>query len=539
MSNSEKQTIGRVVGETNTRNFQFTVREEREPAVFEYVKITVRDQVGGHREEKQVLAQVTDVQRKNPAMEGGTPIEAVETMTEQGIDNTQTLARAQVIGYMGKTGVTKPRYAPKPGTEVEKAPDDFLSEFVTVENGLEVGTMLTRDSVAAEIDVEGLNRHLAILAATGAGKSHTTGVIIEELLEEGASMLAIDPHGDYTKMSQSSDGFEHTDKIRVFKARNPGSDEYQIKVKTSKLGWRKICELAGIQEDYTNQRRMVRTAVEEIKEDKGENYAYTLEEIIEKLEDVQDHLIIWDDGEENNSETVQNAERVQFKLEDLERYDIFGSTDVNFNELVQPQQLTVLDLSGIPFKAQDLVSELILERVYEARVRNSLGESGETYEYPVFTIVEEAHRLCPARSKGRTPRTKQKLSEIASEGRKFGAFLTLITQRPSKIDEDVLSQCNSMIVQRIVNERDQSSIKAASESMAGDMIDELPSLNVGDAIITGPAVKVPSVVHIRGRKTKHGGEDVDIPRLLTQARQDVEDEMKTSDKLGEEDTLNV
>jgi len=96
-----------------------------------------------------------------------------------------------------------------------------------------------------------------------------------------------------------------------------------------------------------------------------------------------------------------------------------------------------------------------------------------------------------------------------------------------------------MIVQRIVNERDQQSIKAASESMAGEMVSELPGLNVGDAIITGPAVKVPSTVHIRERKTKHGGDDIDIPGNLEKALEDVENNQNTSDTLGDEDTLDV
>lgn len=536
---SKENSIGRVVGETSSTEFKFAVKEGEEPAVFEYVKTTVKDKVNGKEELKEVLAQVIGVNRRNPAMESSTPIEAVETMTEQGVDNTRTLATAQVIGYMGETGVTKPRYAAKPGSQVIEAPDKFLEKFVSTENGLKVGSMLTRESVTAELDMEGLNRHLAILAATGAGKSHTTGVLIEEMLEKGASMIAIDPHGDYVKMGNPSSDYEHTDRIRVFKARNPGDDEYQINVKTSKLGWRKLSDLAGIQEDWTNQRKIMRQAVNHIKQDKGDSYNYSLQEIIDTLEKIQDDLIVLDD-EENKTETVENAEKVQFKMERLERFGIFGTSELNFSELIQPQQLTVLDLSGVPFKAQDLIADLILERVYEARVRQSLGEEGETYEYPVFTIVEEAHRLCPSGSgTGSKPRSKSRLAEIAAEGRKFGTFLTLITQRPSKIDEDTLSQCNSMIVQRIVNEKDQQSIKAASESMAGSMINELPGLNVGDAIITGPAVQVPSTVHIRGRKTQHGGDDIDISGKLSQALQDVRDENKTSDKLGEEDTLDV
>jgi Predicted ATPase len=284
---------------------------------------------------------------------------------------------------------------------------------------------------------------------------------------------------------------------------------------------------------------MVRTAVEKVQEEEGENYPYSMEDLIDVLGRIQDDEVLLDeDG--NKTETVEHAEKVQFKLERLKSYGIFGTTEINFEELVSPRQLTVLDLSGIPFKAQDLISELVLDRIYQARVRHSLGESGETYRYPIFTVVEEAHRLCPADTgKGMDARAKEKLSEIASEGRKFGAFLSLITQRPSKIDEDVLSQCNSMIIQRIVNRKDQQSIASASESMAHSMIDELPGLNVGDAIITGPAVNIPSVVHIRERKTEHGGDDIDISGNLEDARQDAEKEEKTTDRLGEEDSLDI
>ena len=528
MINVHNHTIGRVVGETTASRFQFTVKDGMEPAVFEYIKITVKDEINGERVEKDVLAQVTNIKRNDPAMDGATPIEAVETVSEQGLNNTHTLAEAQVIGYMSNTGVTKPRHAARPGTSVEVAPDKFLEKFVTVDGGLEVGTMLTRESVSADLDVSGLNRHLAILAATGAGKSHTAGVIIEELLDKGGSVLAVDPHGDYVRMTQEkNDGFEHTDRIRVFKARNPGDDEYQIKVKTSNLGWRRICELAGIESSHTNHRNLVKNVVEALEEEAGD---YTLTDIVDKL----DFII---DNEDEDDDKRNNAEKVQFKLERLDRFDIFGASDIPMDELLNPQQFTVLDLSGVPFQAQDLISYLVLDRVYQARVRDSLGESGETYDYPVFTVIEEAHRLCPAR--GKNPESKRKISEIAAEGRKFGQFLTLITQRPSKIDEDTLSQCNSMIVQRIVNEQDQNSIAKASESMAGDMISELPSLNVGDAIITGPAVKVPSVVRIRERKTEHGGDDVDISEKLQQARQDAERDENTTSDLVEEDTLDV
>ena len=539
MSENE-EFIGRVVGETRSNYFQFAVKEGEEPPIFEYITIKINED----GEQQKVLAQVTKVEREDPAMHQGTPMQALETMNNEGVSNTQTRAHAEIIGYLSNTGVSKPRYAPTPGQQVKLAEDNFLEKFTTVENGLEIGKILTRENVETNIDVSGLNRHLAVLAATGSGKSHTTGVIIEELLEKGGSIVAIDPHGDYTKMNQEQKGnkYGYTDDVRVFKARSPSDDEHQIKVKTSRLGWRKLCTLADIQEDYTNQRSLVRKIVKRIKEEEGDNYNYTLEDIIGKLEQIQDDKFIVnaDKDGNNKSDTVETADKVQFKFERLQRYGILGASDINFQELIKPQQLSVLDLSGVPFDAQDLIAEVMLERIYQARLRHELGEKGESYEYPIFTVIEEAHRLCPSSNSSKNPRSKDKISEIASEGRKFGTYLTLISQRPSKIDEDTLSQCNSMIVQRIVNPKDQNSIKAASESMASSMIDELPGLNVGEAIVTGPAVEIPSVVKIRGRKTIHGGEDIEIQNKLEKAKKRRKREEKTSDKLESgSDSLNV
>ena len=520
------ETIGRVVGETSSNSFQFAVAEAANPAVFEYIRIELEEE----GERREVLAQIQSVSRRDPGMQGGTPIEAVEAMSDRGVSNTQTVARARVIGYASETGTTRPRHAPRPGDPVERAPNQFLEDFVTVGNaGLEVGNVLTRTSVPAEMDIGGLNRHLAILAATGAGKSHTAGVMIEEMLRSNATVVAIDPHGDYVQMREEADGeaFEHTDRVEVLKARSPGDDETQFTVKTSAIREDKLASLAGINDSSSNQRRLIKNAVEEIEENSGE--AYTVEDIVDKMNEFEDR-------EDISSEDQENAIKVGYKLERLANYDVFGASSHRLDRLVSPRQLTVIDLSGIPFDAQDIITRLVLDRLYQARIAESLGESGETYEYPIFTVVEEAHRFCPGDD---STSAGEKLGEIAREGRKFGMFLSLITQRPSRIDQDVLSQCNSMIAQRIINGRDQDAVTKASESMAEDLAEELPGLNVGEAIVTGPAVDVPLTVKIRERHTRHGGDDIDIHGNLRDAGEAVEEAEELSSDLGERDELGV
>ncbi|MEM4762153.1 MAG: ATP-binding protein, partial [Thermofilum sp.] len=108
---------------------------------------------------------------------------------------------------------------------------------------------------------------------------------------------------------------------------------------------------------------------------------------------------------------------------------------------------------------------------------------------------------------------------IASEGRKFGVFLILVTQRPSRIDADALSQCNSQIILRITNPHDQRAVAEASERLGEELMRDLPGLNVGEAIIVGELTRVPVIVKVRRRLTREGGADIDLVSELRRARE--------------------
>jgi DNA helicase HerA-like ATPase len=103
------------------------------------------------------------------------------------------------------------------------------------------------------------------------------------------------------------------------------------------------------------------------------------------------------------------------------------------------------------------------------------------------------------------------LKQILSEGRKFGVGIGLITQRPGKLDQDVLSQCMTQIIMRIVNPIDQDTIAKSVEGAGRQLLDELPALTKGQAIICGVAVNTPVMCRIRPRITQHGGETFDAP----------------------------
>ena len=141
--------------------------------------------------------------------------------------------------------------------------------------------------------------------------------------------------------------------------------------------------------------------------------------------------------------------------------------------------------------------------------RGDAARGQENYlPYPVFTLLEEAHRFAPA---GASVVSTNILKQILSEGRKFGVGIGLITQRPGKLDQDVLSQCMTQIIMRIVNPIDQDTIAKSVEGAGRQLLDELPALTKGQAVISGVGVNTPVMCRVRPRLTKHGGETFDAP----------------------------
>jgi len=158
---------------------------------------------------------------------------------------------------------------------------------------------------------------------------------------------------------------------------------------------------------------------------------------------------------------------------------------------------------------QQVVVATLLRRLLHARMDTERGKSVEGDEaylpYPVFVLVEEAHHFAPASA---DVISSGVLKQILSEGRKFGVGVGLISQRPGKLDADVLSQCMTHFIMRIVNPVDQASIASAVESVGRDLLDELPALSKGQVVIAGTALNTPVVCQTRTRLTRHGGTSI-------------------------------
>jgi DNA helicase HerA-like ATPase len=181
-------------------------------------------------------------------------------------------------------------------------------------------------------------------------------------------------------------------------------------------------------------------------------------------------------------------------------------------DLFRPGRCTVLQLNEIDQREQQVIAATLLRRLNQARMdteRSVVSEEDENYlPYPTFVLIEEAHNYAPANAEVVTTHI---LKTILSEGRKFGVSVGLISQRPGKLDSDVLSQCMTQCIMRIVNPIDQARVAESVESVGRDLLKELPALTKGQVIVAGSAVNTPLLCRVRQRITPHGAEDPDAP----------------------------
>lgn len=150
--------------------------------------------------------------------------------------------------------------------------------------------------------------------------------------------------------------------------------------------------------------------------------------------------------------------------------------------------ITIFDLSGMPSARLTLLLGAVLDIIFEAAIwgRNAIEGMRER---PLLIVLEEAHRYL---GKSENGLSKEMVQRIAKEGRKFGVGAMVVSQRPSEIDETILSQCGTIISLRINNSTDRGIVKAAmSDGLAG-IIDSLPVLRTGEAIIVGEAAQLPT-----------------------------------------------
>lgn len=416
-----------------------------------------------------------------------------------------------------------PWIPPQSGKQIFLADDVMLSDILSRKQDKQsgsatIGSLLTRSPSAVPIVLsvkDVVSTHLAIIASTGAGKSYLASVIIEELMQphNKACILIIDPHGEYSTLDQIANAPQFSEvgdgqrgayqaQIRVYKPE-------QIKVRLSTLNMGDMRAL--LPEMTEKQQYLLSRALRKVQETKrGTPWSAT--DLKQAIKAVSRQKSDEDSEGADDSSTVHALTwRVEQRFEHSFTFD--DTQHLDLPEIFKPGQCTVLQLNEIDERDQQVIVATLLRRLNHARMATERGQvhSGESYlPYPVFVLLEEAHHFAPG---GTEVVSTSILKQVLAEGRKFGIGVGLISQRPGKLDADVLSQCQTQCIMRIVNEIDQKSVAAAIEGVGRDLLDNLPALSKGQVIVAGAGVNTPVICRVRTRYTKHGGESKDAPEM--------------------------
>ncbi|HIE34116.1 MAG TPA: ATP-binding protein [Candidatus Altiarchaeales archaeon] len=493
--------IGQVIGATTLRGFRFVIKKGMEKHVKRDEFVTIKESVT----DNEILGIIKEITISNELLpdEFGRDLRLDDIILLEGEYPVPTV---KILGYEHENGLEIPRYGIKPGSMVNLARDEILKRILRQDKdkAAMIGTLSTRDSVHVYISINDLvSRHCAILAMTGAGKSYTVGVLVEELLKKKGSVVIFDPHGEYKCLETKNS------KTVVYSVK--GRDRIGIETASLRTG-----DFTNLVPDITEPQRDLLDEVLTIARKFYEKY---------DLDIIKDMLnLIYDlkDGKEIETEVIPEeylkdiSKRVSLstigallrRIERLNRMGIFRMSGTPLDKVVHRNQLTVIDLSDADERISETIIAAVSRRIFEAR-KQFVKESEGDASIPTFLIIEEAHNFAP-RTEERKILSKSILKKIAREGRKFGVGLCIVSQRPNRLDADILSQCNTQIIMKIVNPSDQEYIRQSVESVTEDIVRDLPSLSRGEAIIVGSAINLPVSVKIRKRTTPVGGEDIDI-----------------------------
>jgi len=417
------------------------------------------------------------------------------------------------------------------------------------DNSIVVG-QVSASNLPARIDIDRLvNRHCAILGSTGSGKSNTVSVILEAIAKRSefkrSRIILIDPHGEYNEVLK-----EYSQVFKI--GANSKAGEKELIIPYWALSFQELIKifpkkLSESQEEYLRNKVLEKKIeastklnpnprIEAITADSP--IPFSINQLWFDLDDFERQT--YEENNKPNTATLDKTDPGDAETLKSNKYkpagigsaspfvnhsaqSILGFLNVVRNRIIDQRfkflfelgdlkpksdgsikknndldnlikswlgfekPITILDLTAIPSDIMNSVSGSILSIIYEFIYWGQNLDVGGR-QSPVLFVLEEAHNYLKAGDDSIASRTVQKISK---EGRKYGAGLLLVTQRPSELDETVLSQCGSIISLRMVNSSDRGHVKSAVEDSLNDLIELLPSLQTGEGLVMGEITKLP------------------------------------------------
>ncbi len=438
------------------------------------------------------------------------------------------------------------------------------------EGSIEIGKHSSSENLSVYTDIHKLVlRHCAILGSTGSGKSNTTVSILKAILNDyvGSRVVLVDPHGEYATAFPDAKVFKIND------AKNSLFIPFWL-MNFDELAY----FLVGAKpiDDPKVEYRKFRELVTDFKKDNNVLVSGTVDknyitadspipfsarklwwemnwwlnasfESTKKDEQTKETSFVENEGDYENligakftshlstananpphvsqhKEYYSYEKKLLLRLKDS-RFDFLfnpgdykgttGTKDLHnlLNEWIGSEsKLVILDLSGVPFEVLDITVGLITRFVYDSMFWGK-HEAYTGKKRPLLLAYEEAHTYL--NKNDNNSYSKLAVEQVFKEGRKFGLGALVISQRPSEISETILAQVGTYIALRLTNSGDQSIVKSSAPDNLNSLIDLLPSLRTGEAIIVGEAIKIPSRVRIKLNYPRPTSDDPELVKAWT------------------------
>lgn len=519
--------IGTVVGSASTGSYTFILKSMQAKLgdiVATRVEVPTASDAAKHV--ATVWGRVISIDRFNPFF----PAEAAQELANQSIDLIDTVlsgsrdhleAQVLILGTTfeadGQAELSPLTYPVKPSAAVLYPDADAVRQLLTGERTadvkkdkanpkLRIGSLIGRADVSVSLSAKQVvSRHLAILAMTGGGKTVAARRIIRELIELKYPLVIFDPHGDYLGLFEKRHLFGGSDikimypVVRVWEnnigiisdligkmGRSLTDPQQQffnflingVDVADGEQATTFIQRLMDFADNIASKKRSKDQLADELSEVRGP----TINAVKRSLSFVLENL--------------QQMERNNKRLREQPRFNAYtfhempDPTDAP-EDIVRPGQVSIFYLAGYDHLNQSAIVSIVLEALFGHRL--TLSDRIPPFQ----AVVEEAHNFIPSRREGidETP-SLATIRKVITEGRKFGTGLVLISQRPSRLDETTLAQCNSFLVLRIVNPNDKRFVRSVMENLSEADANILQTFGPGQGIVSGQAVRFPLLVKV-------------------------------------------
>lgn len=415
-----------------------------------------------------------------------------------------------------------------------------LENEISSEKRLIIGKYASNKTVEAILDGNRFfQRHATIVGSTGSGKSFTVANILEKANElEHANLIVFDLHGEYNELS-------YAEQIKIC------DYEDGLHIPLWFFNYEEIHSLfiESSEGTSTNQRAaVIKYILEHKKRYLEDNMAGFSSEIITAdtpipflAKGLKDYLEDENIKEEFTGDIIQSGPnkgkektkqgqyygkltnlitRLQTKIDDKKYGFVFNESNTGRAEYLKEfidkimgldKKVKVIDLSEVPSDMLPIIIGIVTRLVYEVQFWMS-PKTDET-RHPIAFICDEAHLYMPrdtTKLKAVENKSLEIFEKISKEGRKYGVSLVIVSQRPAELNSTIISQCNNIISLKITNDRDKSAVATMlTDSLVG-LVETLPNLDVGECIVIGDSIKLPTKIILDKPKEEPKSSTIDF-----------------------------